>query len=636
MPVALLAAARAAVAVAGPSGESSSAERLAAAAVCARHEASCNWVATLTSLEQLSLARALADRHLTLDPQPWGKTIERVEVFNDKVFAESGSTLEDFLGWFNHFHVVTRQAAIRDELTIGAGEVWDQAKAEESARRLHDPLYSSVAVVLPAVSDQPGKVMLLVVTRDIWSLRFNTQYTFQQGALTNLNIQLSENNFLGRRDIVAAAVTMDEGAVAVGPLFIDKNLFGDHISVSVRVDDILTRQAVPVVSNRNGALLPPVGDPTGLEDAGRFHSEGTDSTISITRPLWSLASEWGGGVSFSHAFGVARIFQGSSDGVGLRAFQDPDEPLLDGIPDEYEIHRISASANLVRQWGTDLKQQFNFGESVGYQAPFFLPTFPGNADQRDEFARDVMPPKQTDSGPFVEYSFFQPRYSVFRNVGTFDLAEDAQFGGSVDVTLQSGLAALGSTHSFARGSVSAGYTLPWCRDGSLHAGAAASLRRQEGEYIDNTASYQIYAITPSTRWGRLVVQQSMSTRWHDTQNVSLSLGSDSGLRGYNVAELFVFGSGRVLSGLVEARTTPYPAWVFRFGAVAFYEIGGVSNELDHMAVFDDVGVGLRMLIPQLSRELYRFDFAMPLRTDPGPFGTRAGTLRFIAGFGSYF
>ncbi len=44
----------------------------------------------------------------------------------------------------------------------------------------------------------------------------------------------------------------------------------------------------------------------------------------------------------------------------------------------------------------------------------------------------------------------------------------------------------------------------------------------------------------------------------------------------------------------------------------------------------DIGVGLRFLVPQLSRDLFRFDFAFPLD------GPAAGTLRFIGGFESVF
>jgi outer membrane translocation and assembly module TamA len=70
--------------------------------------------------------------------------------------------------------------------------------------------------------------------------------------------------------------------------------------------------------------------------------------------------------------------------------------------------------------------------------------------------------------------------------------------------------------------------------------------------------------------------------------------------------------------------------VFRAGGVAFYELGGAGNDLEHMPLHQDVGLGLRTLIPQTSREVFRFDFAIPLD------GSAAGKLRFIAGFESAF
>ena len=53
-----------------------------------------------------------------------------------------------------------------------------------------------------------------------------------------------------------------------------------------------------------------------------------------------------------------------------------------------------------------------------------------------------------------------------------------------------------------------------------------------------------------------------------------------------------------------------------------------------MHIFHDVGIGLRTLIPQTSRELFRFDLAFPL-VDAAP-GVRAGIPAFTAGFDSYF
>src|SRR5438309_10919147 len=98
---------------------------------------------------------------------------------------------------------------------------------------MRDPLESSVIALVPVKSKQPGKVDLLVVTRDVWSLRFNSQYTYQEGSLTNLTVSISENNFLGHRALFSGGIVMDQGAIAVGPLFIDKNLLGKHIDFRV-------------------------------------------------------------------------------------------------------------------------------------------------------------------------------------------------------------------------------------------------------------------------------------------------------------------------------------------------------------------------------------------------------------------
>src|SRR5262249_15112971 len=157
-----------------------------------------------------------------------------------------------------------------------------------------------IVAVIPVKATTPGTVDALIVTRDVWSLRFNTTYTYQQGKLTNLITSLSENNFLGRRDVLSAALNMDQGAIAFGPLFIDKNLLGEHLDLRIRVDDIVTRD--------------------DLTKHSRFHHEGSDSTITLSRPLWSLASEWGAGASFTHRFAITRQFLGTQ----LRTFNYTD------------------------------------------------------------------------------------------------------------------------------------------------------------------------------------------------------------------------------------------------------------------------------------------------------------------------
>ena len=80
---------------------------------------------------------------------------------------------------------------------------------------------------------------------------------------------------------------------------------------------------------------------------------------------------------------------------------------------------------------------------------------------------------------------------------------------------------------------------------------------------------------------------------------------------------------------------PFYGGAFRVGGVVFYEAGGAANSFGQMQLYQDVGVGLRTLIPQTSRELFRFDFALPL-VDADPGVSRRAFRVFIRGFDSYF
>jgi hypothetical protein len=584
-------------------------DRAAAEERCAGRDPSCDWLAALSSLERASVARALIARGYEPDPAPWGKVIGAIRIYNEEVFAQNEW---EFLQFFNYFHITTQESAVRAEAVVAPGQVWDQARIEETARLIRDPLWTSVVAVIPVKATAPGTVDVLIVTRDIWSLRFNTQYTYQQGKLTNLTTSLSENNFLGRRDLLSAALTMDQGAIAVGPLFIDKNLLGEHFNLQARVDDILTRD--------------------DLTKHSRLHSEGSDSTISLTRPLWNLASEWAAGAQFTHRFAISRQFAGTQ----LRQFDylDPATMQHTLFPREYEMRQWSFSTFVTRQWGDELKQQLSIGHGVVSQRPRPLDDFAGNAMQRVAFIAGVLPRSEVTSVPFIEYALFTPRYRALRNVSTFDLAEDLRIGPDLDIAIGFGLKLLGSDHNFERLSSSVGWTFPWAREGFVRVAAGLGGRYQQPDpgspsgFIDDTATVSMRGATPPiSGLFRVLAQSSLTARLNDTQNTFYAIGSDTGLRGYNINE---FIGKRYFNLQVEARTLPYPIWVLRVGGVVFYDLGGAADTLARLALHQDAGLGLRVLIPQTSAQLLKFDLAVPFD------GLNRGALRFLAGFGSEF
>ncbi|MBA3454797.1 MAG: hypothetical protein H0T42_17045, partial [Deltaproteobacteria bacterium] len=588
-------------------------DRAIAEQICAAQDPSCDWLATLGSLERASMLRALAARGYELEPSPWGKVIGKVHVYNEDVFAEKTRLLQ----LLNFFHVTTKERVLREEVVVQPGELWDQERIQETARRLRDPLFSSVIVVVPVKSAEPGRVDVLVVTRDIWSLRLNTQYTVQEGELTDLAMSLSENNFLGRRLVVALALTMDQGKIETGPLIIDKNFLGEHLELRTRVNAIVNRAA--------------------LFD-GDIETEGSSSTVSLRKTLWQLSSKWGGGVNFTHRYATERRFEGTNlrqvrcaVGVERCVLLDRETAAMtpedEKLPFIYRQRRWSITASAVRQFGTKVKQHVTFGYTLDSTKPRLLEDFPGTVEQREPFIARVLPPSEVDSAPFVSYSLFTPRYRTRRNVATYDLAEDLRLGPDLEVSYGIGLALLGSDDNFQRGGLGGGYTLPIARDGSVRVGFGYSTRYQDGEFRDNGASVSMRLVTPNLVYARIVMESTIGTRWNERTPGFFTIGSDNGLRGYGINQFF---GERVFGTQIEARSIPTSLWVLRLGGVVFYEVGGAADTLKDLQLHQDVGVGFRMLLPQTSRELFRFDFAFPLD------GPDAGRPKFSAGFQSEF
>ena len=63
----------------------------------------------------------------------------------------------------------------------------------------------------------PGRSICCVVTRDIWSLRFNTNFEYQGNALTLFETSLSENNLFGWRKYLSVRLQLRPGQVLLRP-----------------------------------------------------------------------------------------------------------------------------------------------------------------------------------------------------------------------------------------------------------------------------------------------------------------------------------------------------------------------------------------------------------------------------------
>jgi hypothetical protein len=567
----------------------------------------------LGRLEQESVDDAMASLGVHVDPAPQGKTIGKIHVVNQDVFSKR----DWYFQLFNIFHWTTRSYVLERELLLRPGQLYDQALVEESTRNLQSPAgivvrgrsvgqpeLSSVVVLLPVASAVPGQVDLLLVTRDVWSLRFNTNFEYQANALTLFETSLSENNLFGWRKYLSLGFSFDQGKYYYGPTYQDPNIRGTRLT--------LYAQALFYNSRATGEY------------------EGNSQVAAVRYPLYSLASKWGAGVDVTHVSNVVRVFQGNR----LRLVDVSGTPELERFPYEYGRRVVVADANAVRSFrGAAVIQRATVGYLADRRSAEVLPTFPGDAATAALFLSEWAPIPEQRSEPYVRYEVFTPRYVVLRDLDTFDLRENRQLGPVLRARVSDGLPALGASFAAFGLDVAAAFAAaPAGGYLSVTAGASGRWRYDQARWIDQLGEANAFAATPIVGGlFRIVAEAQVASKRADTTNTPFVLGGANGLRGYAIGE---FIGTTVLVGHIEVRTVPIGIWSQRVGMVAFYDVGDAAPSFSDLLPYNDVGLGLRWLAPQFNSTVIRFDWAVPLQDGVG---TRAGTPgRFSAGFAQVF
>lgn len=557
-------------------------------------------VAALGTYQQEALQKVLAARNLEVDPNPAGKRVAGIWVKNFDVFGPEDSAL---LTWLNVFHMTTRETIIAREVLLRPGDVWSDDIAEETRRRLMDPLFTSYVVVMPVRAVNPNEVFVLVVTRDLFSLRLNTDFEFQAGVFSLLRIEPAENNFLGRRKRVAGVFEMDLGRVSVGPTYYDSNIWGSRWRLSSAVRAMFARET--------------------------SNYEGTASETTLDYPLWSFARKWSFSTTFSHFDGTQRSFLGPN----LRTYDDKLTPAVETLPWRYGYRRLGTSTGVVRQYGTTVLQRFGAGYSFNVRRPrLFEEDFASTApDVREDFIRDVLPRSERVSSPFVTYFVFTPRFVTFRDVDTFDLPEDRSLGPSLSLYLGWSEPSLGSERRFVDLSGVLGFDAEIGHRGLLRLSASGSGRAdvEHNDLYDARWSTNAFFATPQMwRVARVVVRLG-TDRLVDNQNLrNVAIGGDSGLRGYPINAFF---GPALVRGNLELRSAPLRLAFARLGLAAFWDFGHAAPRFADLVIHHDFGLGFRLLLPQLQPTVIRLDWAVATQ---GPTAGLPG--RFTAGFTQAF
>ena len=554
-------------------------------------------IGALGPYQREAVKRALVERGLELDLQPEGKRVGRIIVKNFDIFDDSDG---GFISWTNMFHMTTRENIIAREVLLQPGDSWDWTIAEETRRRLADPLFTSFAAVVPVRALAPGEVNVLVVTRDIFSLRLNTVFEFQAGTFSWLHIEPAENNLLGRRKRLSAIFEMDLGRYGVGPTYYDSNIVGSRWTANMFARALIGRDSESV--------------------------EGSEGNVTIRHPLWAYSRHWGAELSVTHFQGINRQFLGTN----LRPYDDPATLATEQVPWSYRYRSFHGRAQVTHQTGRRVIQAFSAGYRFDLRRPeVFEQAFVGAPELRLAFERDVLPRSERVSAPLVSYQVFTPRFVTFHDLSTFDLPEDQKLGPELIMSASWASRSLGSESGFTLLSATARFNAEVGNRGLLMLSSGAEARITEQDVVDRRYVGEAWFGSPKVlALVRLIANLKVDGLIKNKAVRNLALGGDNGLRGYAIG---AFQGQALVRGNVELRSVGLKIAFTRLGVAGFWDFGHAAPSFSDLVIHHDVGVGLRLLIPQLQPTVMRCDWAFATQ---GPTAGFPG--RITAGFSQGF
>ena len=528
-----------------------------------------------------------------VEPDPEGKVIERIDVVVLDVFDEH-DPVPDFL---NVFHTMTKKQVVRRELLFHEGKPYVGARVEESARNLRQlSAQVSLVLALPLQGSAPGRVRVLVIVKDVWSLRLNNKFSVGSHGLQTLALEPSEQNLAGLHTIVAAEFTLAPATYSLGGLLAQRRILGTSLDASIGSN---------VIYNRDS------GD-----------AEGSRGGFVFGNPLRRASQRWAYGVGVFWDDEILRHF--TANGSPER-YDAPSTPANDGVRVQYRTERYVGGYEAVRSYGLVDKYDLSFGVEVDRRFNRHTPLSGEAPAAERDFLTHWVPRSDTRASPFVQLRTHGERYLHTSELETLALEEDYRLGPEALLRAYPASKSVGSSRDLI-GSI-VGASMTW----RLGDGLARVVAQNRLEYADHgrhdadVVAEGSFA-SPRLGFGRVVLDGVIHARYENYLNRTFELGGDTRLRGYPQAGYEGSLKGPLAVALnAEFRTSSVDILSMHTGLAAFFDAGDVTARFRDIYLRRSAGIGLRILFPQFDRVVLRGDWAFPFQPPHG-YQTFPGTL----------
>lgn len=514
----------------------------------------------------------------TIETRPEGKVVSAIELVELDVFDRT-DPVPDFL---NILHVTSRAAVIRRELLFSKGERFDWPRIDETARNLRQLRQLSLVLIVPLVDGRPGMVRVLVITKDVWSLRLNSDFELAGKQLNYLLLNPSEENLLGTHASVGGVFVLSPYTLSLGLVLSHSRLFGSRLAASAAFNRIFNRE-------------------TGA-------AEGSYGQFLYALPLYSIEQTW--------AFKTGVYWSQAPQRVSVRTSADPEGKLF-----LYDAERYAGATLVTRSLGRAHKLDLSFGlEAVRRAYRGRLPE-----DAEPEAVREFLlqvPVSDTRISPVLQLESYENQFLKTLELETLGLQEDFRLGHEALLRIYPAETHLGSSRNLLGVLAGVSYTLA-LGDGLVRAIATANLEYAASRKHQSLFDFYLRLASPRLGLGRLIVDGLLLDRGFNALNRRYAIGGEDRLRGYPPGDVSLRGgeSQRGENLVVvntEFRTRAIDILSAQCGLAVFFDLGDAADRLQDVQLKQSVGLGLRILFPQVNRVVFRADWAVPLSDGAKP------------------
>ncbi|MEO6574971.1 MAG: hypothetical protein ABIP89_14090, partial [Polyangiaceae bacterium] len=454
-------------------------------------------VGSYSAYEEESIVAAQKELGARVDPNPEGKLIERVDILRLEVIEQR----DPAPAFLNVFHTTSRDPIIRQELLLHQGERYSTVLADETARNLRRLNQVSLVVVTAFEGSRPDRVRLVVIAKDVWSLRLNSNFTAGPGGLESLLIEPTESNLAGSQQTLLTRFILLPLSYTLGAGY-----------------------RIPRV---NGRWLSFISDANIIMNRASGQPEGSYGTLSIARPLYTSRTEWSWGTNVAWREDVARRYVNAK----LAGFGTVGTPQADRIPWEYREQRYTNTYAVTRSYGWATKNDFTFGGELNRRAYRTGDLSRFDPASVTSFVNTALPVGDTRVGPFLQYRGYTTNFMRVLDFETLGLQEDYRLGHDVWLKVYPVPRALGSSRNFFGTYAAAQYTVA-LGDGLIRGSIASTTEAEVDRLSDASISGSLRIVTPRLGFGRIVYDAYVVNRYRNYLNQTDFLGGNGRLRGY--------------------------------------------------------------------------------------------------------